>query len=69
MSNDSLSLRDQAAQMLEDMSQRDIRQIAEYCIDHLDDEMEAGHLMDYAKMHKAWAINEYRKQTRRTSNA
>ena len=50
-STDSTSLRDQCAALLEQMSQRNIRQLAECCVDHLDDVGEWKSLADYLRLH------------------
>lgn len=41
----------EAAQILEDMTQRDIRTLAEFCIDHMTDPMEVLALRRYMKDH------------------
>jgi hypothetical protein len=46
------SERDQVAALLETLSQREIRQVAEYAIDHMEDPDEVKKLADYLRLHR-----------------
>jgi hypothetical protein len=44
--------RDQIAALLETLTQREIRQIAEYAIDHMEKVDEVNNLADYLRLHR-----------------
>lgn len=45
-----MTARDQIAQLIEDLSQRELRQVIEYCVDHLNNPTEYRALADYLRL-------------------
>lgn len=66
------SPRDQISALIEDCSQRDLRQIAEFCVDHINDVKEVAFLADYLRLHRDLEADQYReafKSKRRIAKA
>ena len=55
---EEVPLRDKCAQALEFLSQKDLRQLGEYVVDHLNDPAQVQALADYLRLHRV--LNEIR---------